>query len=91
MSATVSIRELESSARIGLSGGESIARKAVVSYCSECIDPTAKHGVRGRVQRRSDIGSMSTISRMFTVFVEVSVATEASLTLWGGVGVESRG
>lgn len=79
------------SVRIGLSGGESIARKAVVSYCSTGIDPAAKDGVRVRVQRRSDIGSMRTISRMFTVFVEVKVATEGSLTLWGGVGVESRG
>lgn len=82
------MRELESSVRIGLSGGESIARKAVVSYCSECIDPAAKYGERVRVKRRSDSGYMRTISRMLTIFVEVKVATEAELTLWGGENEE---
>lgn len=35
-----------------------------------------------RIQRRSDVGSMRTISRMLRVFVEVKVATEVGLTLW---------
>lgn len=85
------MRELESSLRIGLSGGEPIARKATISCCSECIHSAAKRGARVRVRRRSDIACMRTILRMLTVFVEIKAATEAGLTLWVGVGVESRG
>ena len=59
---------------------------AIVLNVSTLLQNTGKV----RLQRRSDIESMRTISRMLTVFVEVKVATEAALTLWGGLGVESR-
>ena len=84
------MRELGSVVRIGLSGGESIARKpslAIVLNVSTLLQNTGKV----RVQQRSDIESMRTNSRILTVLVETNVATEAGLTLWGGVGTESIG